>query len=302
LSDHEAAQAIAVDDLDVLVDLSTHTKGARPGIVARKPARAVITHVASAGTLALSAVDFKLTDRYADVAHDPAMQIEPLLPMEGCVYPYRHIAPASSTAFSRDTLGIANDAVVVGAFSTPLKLSQRCLAVWRDVFARVPNAVIAFSPLHPALRDVFVHLAGLAGIAAQSVVFVPQGRDDAENQARYRIVDFVLDPMPYGGVNGTLEALDMGVPVVTLVGRRHAERTSYSILANLGVQDTVAHSGADYVALAVRLATDPGFMRHVRGRIAEGLRRSALTDMRAHTRHLEDAYVRALEERALASG
>ena len=36
--------------------------------------------------------------------------------------------------------------------------------------------------------------------------------------------------MPYGGVNGTLEALDMGVPVVTLVGRRHAERTSYSIL------------------------------------------------------------------------
>ena len=49
--------------------------------------------------------------------------------------------------------------------------------------------------------------------------FVPQGRDDAENQARYALVDFVLDPMPYGGVNGTMEALDMGVPVVTLCGR-----------------------------------------------------------------------------------
>ncbi len=295
LSDHDAAQAIAADDLDVLVDLSTHTKGARAGIVARKPARVVVTHVASAGTLALSAVDFKLTDRYADVAHDPAMQIEPPLAMEGCVYPYRHVAAALSAPFGRDALGVTNDAVVIGAFSTPLKLSRRCLALWRDVFARVPNAVIAFSPVHPGLRDVFVHLAGLAGIAAPRVVFVPQGRDDAENQARYRVVDFVLDPLPYGGVNGTLEALDMGVPVVTLVGRRHAERTSYSILANLGVLDTVAQSGADYVSIAVRLATERAFMRRVRGRIAEGLRSSPLTDMGAHTRHLEEAYVCALE-------
>ena len=74
-------------------------------------------------------------------------------------------------------------------------------------------------------------------------MFVPQGRDDAENQARYELVDFVLDPMPFGGVNGTLEALDMGVPVVTLVGKRHGERTGYSMLANLGVTDTIAQSG-----------------------------------------------------------
>ena len=101
---------------------------------------------------------------------------------------------------------------------------------------------------------------------------MPQGRDDAENQARYRLIDFVLDPMPYGGVNGTLEALDMGVPVVTLVGRRHAERTSYSILTNLGVTETIAQTGGEYVDIAVRLATDPAFMRAVRTRIAAALR------------------------------
>ena len=66
LTDRDAAQRIAADDLDVLVDLSTHTKGARPPILATKPARVQITHVASAGTLAMSAIDFKLTDRYAD--------------------------------------------------------------------------------------------------------------------------------------------------------------------------------------------------------------------------------------------
>ena len=34
LTDRDAAQRIAADDLDVLVDLSTHTKGARPAILA----------------------------------------------------------------------------------------------------------------------------------------------------------------------------------------------------------------------------------------------------------------------------
>jgi Predicted O-linked N-acetylglucosamine transferase, SPINDLY family len=218
--------------------------------------------------------------------------------MSGCVYPYRHIAPAEDALYRRDALGIARDAVVIAAFCTPLKLSQRCLALWREVMESIPSAVLAFSPVHPALRKVFLRIASVAGIESRRVVFVPQGRDDAENQARYRLVDFVLDPMPYGGVNGTLEALDMQVPVVTLVGRRHAERSSYSILENLGVTQTLAQSGGEYVAIAARLATDAGFMRVVRERIGEGLRRSALTDMTAHTRYLENAYVAALAARA----
>jgi predicted O-linked N-acetylglucosamine transferase (SPINDLY family) len=298
LGDQAAARRIADDDLDVLVDLSTHTKGARPGVLARKPARVQITHVASAGTLAMSAIDFKLTDRYADTAADAAQSIETLLAMEGCVYPYRHVEASPTAPFVRASLGIARDAVVIGAFCTPLKLSQRCLALWREVLARIPRAVLAFSPVHPALGGVFGHIADVAGIARDRIVFVPQGRDDAEGQARYRLVDFVLDPMPYGGVNGTLEAVAMNVPVVTLVGRRHAERTSYSILANLGVTDTVAETGGDYVALAVRLATDAAFMHTVRERIAAGIRLSPLTDMDAHVRHLEAAYVEALARRA----
>jgi predicted O-linked N-acetylglucosamine transferase (SPINDLY family) len=298
MSDEVAAQRIADDDLDVLIDLSTHTKGSRPGVLARKPARVQITHVASAGTLGMSAIDFKLTDRYADLGADAAAQVEPPLVMAGCVYPYRHIPPSPADLFRRDALSIARDAVVIGAFCTPLKLSQRCVGLWRDVMVRLPNALLAFSPVHPSLRPVFLRIVAAGGIDASRVRFLPQGRDDAENQARYRVIDFVLDPMPYGGVNGTLEALDMGVPVVTLVGARHAERTSYSILANLGATDTIAQSGVDYVDIAVRLATDAPFAGRVRERIREALRQSTLTDMPAHARNLEQACIDALEQRA----
>jgi protein O-GlcNAc transferase len=295
LTETDAVKRINADQLDILVDLATNTRGAKPGILARKPARVQITHVASAGVVGLGTIAFKLTDAYADLPESQKTQLETLLPMEGCVYPYRHIAPAKEHPFHRDRLGISASAVVIGAFVNPLKLSRRCLALWREVLERIPNALLAVSPNSPEQRGVVARLLAAGGIAPARVCILPQGRNDAENQSRYTIVDFSLDPMPYGGANGTLEALDMNVPVVTLVGRRHGERSSYSILANLGVMQTVAESGSDYVAIAVRLATEPAFMAEVRAAIRAGLEHSALTDMDAHARHLEQAYLRALE-------
>jgi predicted O-linked N-acetylglucosamine transferase (SPINDLY family) len=298
MSDDAAVAQIVADDLDLMIDLSTHTKGSRPGILVRKPARVQITHVASAGTLGLTQVDFKLTDRMADVPENQEFQLERLLAMEGCVYPYRHVVPASEHPFDRKKLAIADDAIVIGAFVNPLKLSRRCLRLWRDVLGRVPRAKLAFSPANPAMRASYLRLMTAAGIAHDRVLFLPQGRDDAQNQARYEIIDFVLDTMPFGGVNGTLEALDRSVPVVTLVGKRHGERTTYSILANLGVTSTIAQTGREYVDIAARLADDAAFRESVRSAIAAGIAKSPLTDMRAHTRHLEAAYVAAIEHRA----
>ncbi len=302
LDDHAAVALIDDDDLDILVDLSTHTRGARPGILARKPARVQITHVASAGTVGLSAIDFKLTDRDADVPENQEFQIERLLAMEGCVFPWRCVDPAPLHPFHRGALGIAADAVIVGAFVNPLKLSRRCLALWRDVLTAIPRARLAFSPAQPAARASYVRLAAAAGIGEDRLLFLPQGRDDAENQARYHLVDLVLDTMPFGGVNGTMEALGMRIPVVTLVGRRHGERTTYSILRNLGVEQTIAHSGREFVAIAARLAEDAAFRAGVSEAIARGLRSSPLVDMPAHTRHLEDAYRAALAAVAAADG
>jgi predicted O-linked N-acetylglucosamine transferase (SPINDLY family) len=296
-STREAAERIAADDLDILVDLATNTLDAKPGILALKPARVQITHVASAGVVGLSTIDFKLTDAFADLPQNQAFQLETLLPMAGCVYPYRHLPPAAEHPFHRGPLGIAPDQVVIGAFVNPLKLSRRCLALWREVLERIPNAVLALSPSSAERREVYGRLLTAAGISLGRVRALPQGRDDAENQARFGLVDFTLDPMPYGGVNGTLESLDMNVPVVTLVGRKHSERCGYSILTNLGVPQTIAMSGSEYVSIAVRLATDAAFKAEVKAAIRAGIERSPLTDMAAHTRHLEQAYLQALEQR-----
>ena len=241
LDDAEAAQRIADDDLDMLVDLSTHTRGARPGILALKPARVQVTHVASAGTVGL------VGDRLQ--AHRPlrGRAREPGVPDRAAAA--RWTAACIRTGTSRRRSGIRSTArrsasPRTRSSSARSSLRSSCRAAACACGATCWSACRArSSPSRPPTRRCarsYVRLAAAAGIGEDRLLFLPQGRDDAENQARYHVVDFVLDTMPFGGVNGTIEALDMGVPVVTLVGKRHGERTSYSILRNLGVAATIA--------------------------------------------------------------
>jgi protein O-GlcNAc transferase len=296
MSDDAAVRRIAEDDLDILVDLSTHTRGARPGIVARKPARVAITHVASAGALGMSAVDFKLTDRHADLPENDEFLVESLLAMEGCVYPFRRIEAAREHPFHRAALGVSDDAVIIGAFVTPLKLSRRTMALWKEILDRVPRARIAFSPNLPWLGDAYPRILAGANIDPGRAIVLPQGRDEAEGLARYELVDFVLDPTPFSNVNGTIEPLNLGIPVVTLCGRTHGERTGHSILTNLGVTSTIAMSGREYVAIAARLADDRDFRAGVRRDILARLADSPLTDMQGYARRLESAYRQAMAQ------
>jgi predicted O-linked N-acetylglucosamine transferase (SPINDLY family) len=67
LDDAAAANAIATQAVDVLVDLMGHSAFARPAILARKPARRIVTHLGYHGAVGLRSVDWKITDAVADL-------------------------------------------------------------------------------------------------------------------------------------------------------------------------------------------------------------------------------------------
>jgi len=148
--DHSAALAIAGDEVDVLVDLMGHSSFSRPGILLWKPAPVIITHLGYHGCVGLREIDFKLTDAFADLPDAGSFQIEAPLALDCCLLPVRRVSPAlspaSAPAARRAELGIADSAILFGAFVSLLKLSPRCLNLWRDILQRVPQSLLAFSP------------------------------------------------------------------------------------------------------------------------------------------------------------
>ncbi|MDQ2961620.1 MAG: tetratricopeptide repeat protein [Pseudomonadota bacterium] len=302
LDNRAAAQVIAQDRLDVLVDLMGHSGSSRPGILLYKPAPVIVTHLGSHGAVGLQQVDFKLGDKHVDLPGAAEYQIEAPLPLDGCVLPLRRVTPAAAAPVTREELGVGRDAVVFGTFVSLLKLSPRCLSLWRTILARLPGSILAFSPRGDANRALFLRRLASFGIGPSRVAFIPWTMDDATDRARYRLIDAVLDTLPYSGGDTTAAALDMGVPVVTRVGERAAERMSFSLLAHLGVTDTAAWTDEEYIAIACRLAQDAPWRAALASAIAARLPQSGLADLDRYTRSLETAYERAFERKLASAG
>ena len=79
--------------------------------------------------------------------------------------------------------------------------------------------------------------------------------------------DVMLDPICYGGGNTTLEAIAMGVPIVTWPGPFMRSRVTYACYRQMGLDDCVASSAQEYVDLAVRLGTDKQYRSQVATKI-----------------------------------
>jgi predicted O-linked N-acetylglucosamine transferase (SPINDLY family) len=100
-------------------------------------------------------------------------------------------------------------------------------------------------------------------------------------------VDIALDTFPYAGGTTTCDALWMGVPVVTLAGATAVGRGGVSLLTNLGLQEWIAHSVDEYVAIALKMAGDETKLAELRAGLRDRMRSSAIMNGPQFARDME---------------
>ena len=290
LSDNELAARIAADGIDLLVDLAGQTFGARLSVFAAKPAPVQASWLGYFNTTGLPTVDAFITDPYSSPEGQDRWFSEKLvrLPQTRFCFaapPYMpEPGPLPALARGRITFGCCNH---LG------KLNPRVLALWAEILAALPDARLLVQAR--ALDDApnaerFAATAEAAGIARSRLVL--RRFQPAELSARiYREIDIALDPFPFCGGQTSLDALWMGVPVVTLAGELIAGRQTTGFLANLGLEKFSARDAAGYRDIAIALARDTGALAGLRAGLRGRMRASPLCDVPGFTRNLERAWL-----------
>jgi predicted O-linked N-acetylglucosamine transferase (SPINDLY family) len=105
----------------------------------------------------------------------------------------------------------------------------------------------------------------------------------------YYQMDIALDTVPYNGHTTSLDALWMGVPVVTLAGARVAGRAGVSQLTNLGLTDLIARTPEEFVNIAAGLAADRVRVRELHRTLRQRMKQSPLMDAERFARGMESA-------------
>ncbi len=291
MSDDELAERIRLDGIDILVDLSGHTAGNRLPAFARKPAPLQVGWLGYNGTTGLDAMDYRLVDAFTDPEGiSEAYNSERLYRLHGCFVSY--LPPQDCPEVVMPPCQ-HNGYVTFGSFNNLAKLTLETQEKWAALLNAVPNSRLllkaaAFdSPMQQArLREAFGNL----GVESARLILAGRDPNDLGHFARYGEIDIGLDPFPCNGVTTTCEALWMGVPVVTLAGRRSGGRVGISLLENAGMSELIAPTPASYLELAANLAGNPDRLVELRAAMRGRLRNSPLMDAERFTRNLEAAY------------
>ncbi|UEM19357.1 tetratricopeptide repeat protein [Skermanella mucosa] len=289
MDDAALAGRIRADGIDLLVDLSGHTAHNHLGVFARTPAPVLATWGGLIGTSGLPAMDWLIGDPRQCPAGAEELHTERIVRLPGGYVPYGPPAYAPAVA-PLPALGSGH--VTFGCFNRLAKVRDGVIALWAGVLDAVPGSRLFLNTRElrcPDLRRTVAARFAQAGIDADRLE-LGQGGGHADMLAAYAGVDIALDPFPYSGGLTTLEALWMGVPVVTLPGRRFCSRHSLSHVTVLGHPEWAAADADGYVRIAAALSRDREALARLRAGLRNRMADSPLCDGAGFTRGLEAAY------------
>ena len=103
----------------------------------------------------------------------------------------------------------------------------------------------------------------------------------------YGDIDIALDPHCYNGGTTSLQALWMGVPLVTMCGGNFTSRMGASFLKVLGKQDWIANNKSEYVEIAKKMADDVPNIRLGRATLRGLMAASPLCDIKSYAANFE---------------
>lgn len=288
LSDEEAAQRVEAEGIDILVDLSGHTRRNRLLVFARKPAPVQMTLLGYPNTTGLAAMDYRISDVHADPpGRTEHLHRERLLRLPRSLWCY---APSPLMPPVSEAPCTANGHVTLASLNAAYKLNEGTLDAWVAILRGVPEAhlLLATIPRGEAQSRLRAYFASRGiGEARIEVVDRMQVSDYWRLLSR---VDLALDPFPCNGGSTTCESLWMGVPTLTLAGATFRERAGLSLLTNAGLAEFVTHDLDAYIAAAAALARDPGRLAGARAGLRERMRASPLLDAKGYARDLESLY------------
>ena len=288
MDNESAARRIHADRIHVLLDLSGHTAHSRLPLFAWRPAPVQASWLGYFATTGLAEMDYLLADPHVVPEGEEAHFTEKIWRLPET---YLCFTPPAEAPDVRPLPALHEGRVTFGSFNNLIKLNDRVAALWARILHAVPGSRLFLKTAlldDPTNRDGTLRRFERLGIDPARLIV--EGRAPrAELLACYDRVDIALDPFPYPGGTTSVEALWMGVPVITRRGDRFLSHVGETIAQNAGLADWIAADDDAYLAIATARSQDLAALSALRQGLRQQVLASPLFDAARFGKHFTAA-------------
>jgi len=288
LSDRHAAERIASQEIDILVNLNGYFGAQRTGVFARRPALLHVNYLGFPGSLGAGYMDYILAD--AEVIPDGEEQFysEQVVRLPGCYQINDGKRPRPAPA-ARAAHGLKETDFVFCHFNYSYKVTPEMFSLWVRLLKNVPSSVLWLLESNALFAQNLRRETAQAGVDPARLVFAPQIEYSA-HISRLALGDLFLDSLPYNAHTTASDALWAGLPLLTCRGKAFPGRVAASLLRAVGLPELITDTLEEYESKALALARDHALLQSYRDRLTCDPARLALFDTACTTRQIEAAY------------
>jgi protein O-GlcNAc transferase len=300
LTANECAKSIRESNLDILVDLSGHTRNSGLHLMRTRLSPIQVSFLGYPGTTGAQWIDYLITDRIITPEDEESYFTESLLRLDRCYQPNEALfdLPGFSTK-SRWGLPDDSDVFIFCTFNAQLKINLDVIAAWSEILKLAPFSVLWLLRRDPQSEENIIQCFKNFGIAKERLIFAePVSR--IEHLGRLALACLFLDTWPYGAHTTASDAVRVGLPVLTKTGNSFQSRVSASILNTLGPdieKALVVSSVQQYIERAIDFYFNRNRLLELRLLIKQAVVHSTLFDPKSYARDFESLLQKALEDK-----
>ena len=268
-----------------MVDLAGHSTNSGLPVFYDRVAKVQVSGLGWMESTGLDCTDYLITDKYIDPDLSNITEQPLYLTSQFCYTGRNDVQAAKGTPCKEKGY------VTFGVFNHYHKWTDEMLLAWKEILTQLPTARLLMKSQVMASKS-----AQKLALDRLKALGIDIGRIELEAATntymnRYLDVDIALDTFPYPGGGTTCDALYMGVPVVSLYGKRRGSRFGLSILNNVGLGELAVSDINDYIDRAVGLANDVELLDVLHKNLRKMMSESPIMDGKKYMSELEAAYI-----------
>ena len=296
LTEQEIAVLSLENGIDIAIDLCGHTKHSINQTYYYRTAPIQINYLGYPGTMGNKYYDYIIADKYILPKEEYKNFYEKVLYLPNCYQPNQAKIKISNKNFSKKDFNLPENCFVFGCLNSNYKINPLIFNCWMKILDKCKNSILWLLKENKKSAENLIKEAKKRGINEERIIFAERTSLEIHLK-RFEFIDLFLDTYPYGAHTTASEAVRMGIPVLTMIGKSFASRVASSILINVGLEKLVTKNINEYIKIAVGIALDRNKLVELKAHLANPNNTDNLFNSKKFTKDLENIFLNLIKDK-----